>query len=52
MRDQFFFYLTCNSNIRLFFHEVLFIYLRSICRSNYSIINLEVFSDEIIKRSN
>lgn len=51
MRDQFFFYLTCDSNIRLFFHEVLFIYL-SICRSNYSIINLEVFSDEIIKRSN
>lgn len=52
MRDQFFFYLTRDSNIRVFFHEVLFMYLRSICRSNYSVINLQVFCDEIIKRSN
>lgn len=53
MRDQFFLYLICDNNIKVLFHEVFFyISMIDLSSNNYSIINLKVFSDEIIKRLN
>lgn len=53
IRDQFFLYLICDNNIKVLFHEVYFyISMIDLSSNNYSIINLKVFSDEIIKRLN